>query len=116
MKKLLLALLLLVSSTAFAEEPPVITEDRQLTVRLAGNVIVGITNQFCLDSTLAKTHPLMAYAVREADGKRLAGCYTHDEFNIMIKWADGDSDKIPADYFLNPEQPKYVPAIPEPTL
>lgn len=105
MKKLLLALMLLVVATVASAEP------KYLHYKYNDNVLITISNVEC---PLPKIQDKYQWAVlaKRIDGASLIGCFKkQDENMIEIQWYKGDITVLPANVFLvDPE--KGVPAKP----
>ncbi len=105
--KLLLSLLLLSSSTAWAES-------KVLNYKYNENVTISIANVPCPHKELVKEYPFGAVAKR-IDGQFLFGCFKKkDENDIIIQWVGGDTTTIPANYFL--VRPEDAPPLIKPSL
>ena len=102
MKKLLIALVILMTSSLIFAEGIY----KYLHYRFNPNVLITISNIDCPLPELKDKYPLAAVATR-IDGERLLACYTHEGDDIIIQWYKGDTSRFPANVFLIlPEQDK----------
>ena len=99
MKNLLIAFLILVSSTVINAEPVY----KYLHYKFNPNVVITISNIDCPIPELKDLYPWAAVATR-IDGNRLLACYKNEGDTIVIQWYKGDQSKFPANVFLtNPK-------------
>jgi hypothetical protein len=118
MKKLLIATLLLLSSSAFAEDQP-----RFLHYMWSDVTVISISNIDCPFKEFSSEYKKVSLVTNTMDGNRVFGCY-REEVNEMIKiqWYKGDISAFPANAFLIHKLPKEVreaiepKEIPKPTL
>ena len=100
MKKFWIAILITLVPPAQAAELKTLSYDYNDIVRIT------IANAPCPSTTLAKTHPYVAIAVKFTDKNRtqvadtMNACWTNKGDDIEIQWVGGDKSLFPANYFL----------------
>jgi len=97
--KWIISLLVLISSTAYAEP-------KYLTYKYNDQVRIVISNVGCPFPQIKDEYAHAVVAFR-ADGQKLVGCYKKQDDNLIeIQWKGGDKTVIPANAFLqNTEVP-----------
>lgn len=93
MKKLLIALLLMLPITAVAV-------DKFLHHQFNDNVMITISNIPCKVPDIDAKKFQHAAVAKRKDGQFLFGCFTNAGDDIVIQWAGGDQTRLPANYFL----------------